>query len=148
MSARLFVLLILFPLAAIADTLSAVVRAPNGDPIAGATVAIEGGRSAVTDTQGRFTFDVPRGTYKLRVSRDGFQAQTTQATTDSVVELTLRPALAESIVVSGIRAEPKTPVTKTDLTRAEIEKEYYGQDIPLLLRDTPSINAYAEGGIG
>jgi iron complex outermembrane recepter protein len=138
----------LFPLAAIADTLGGVVRAPNGDPITGATVAIESGRSAVTDTQGRFTFDVPGGTYSLRVSRDGFQAQTIQATTDSVVVLTMRPALAETIVVSGIRAEPKTPVTKTDLTRAEIEKEYYGQDIPLLLRDTPSINAYAEAGNG
>ena len=148
MSARLFVVLILFPLAAIADTLTGSVRAPNGDAIAGATVAIESGRSAVTDTQGRFTLDVPRGTHTVRVSRDGFQAQTIQAATDSVLEVRLRPALAESIVVSGIRAEPKTPVTKTDLTRDEIEKAYYGQDIPLLLRDTPSINAYAEAGNG
>ena len=148
MSARLFVVLILFPLAAIADTLNGVVRAPNGDPIAGATVAIESRRSAVTDTKGRFTFDIPGGTYSLRVSRDGFRAQTIQAATDSAVELTLRPALGETIVVSGIRAEPKTPITKTDLTRAEIEKGYYGQDIPLLLRDTPSINAYAEAGNG
>jgi iron complex outermembrane receptor protein len=148
MSARLFVVLVLFPLAAIADTLAGVVRAPNGDAIAGATLTIESGRSAVTDTQGRFTLDVPRGTHTVRVSRDGFQAQTIRAATDSVVEVTLRPALAESIVVSGIRAEPKTPVTKTDLTRAEIEKAYYGQDIPLLLRDTPSINAYAEAGNG
>src|SRR5207247_2144836 len=51
-------------------------------------------------------------------------------------------------VISGNRAEEKTPVTKTDLTRAEIENRYYGQDIPLLLRDTPSINAYAEAGNG
>src|SRR4029077_12084824 len=97
MSARLFVVLILFPLAAIADTLSGVVRAPSGEPIAGATVAIESGRSAVTDPQGLFTFDVPRGTYSLRVSRDGFQALTIEATTDSAVKLTLRPSLAESI---------------------------------------------------
>src|SRR5512141_309427 len=58
------------------------------------------------------------------------------------------PVLAESIVVSGIRADAETPVTKTDIKRERIEKEYYGQDIPLLLRDTPSINAYAESGIG
>src|SRR5205085_4657270 len=29
-----------------------------------------------------------------------------------------------------------------------IEKDYYGQDIPLLLRDAPSINTYTEAGIG
>ncbi|MGZ7079186.1 MAG: hypothetical protein ACXVJT_07225 [Thermoanaerobaculia bacterium] len=53
------------------------------------------------------------------------------------------PVLVESIVVSGIRADAETPVTKTDIKRERIEKDYYGQDIPLLLRDTPSINAYA-----
>jgi iron complex outermembrane receptor protein len=59
-----------------------------------------------------------------------------------------KPVLHEAIVVSGIRAEEKTPVTKTDIDKATIEKDYYGQDIPLLLRDTPSINAYAEAGVG
>src|SRR4051812_15126128 len=59
-----------------------------------------------------------------------------------------QPVIKESIVVSGIRADAETPVTKTDITRETIEKDYYGQDIPLLLRDVPSINAYAESGIG
>jgi len=58
------------------------------------------------------------------------------------------PALAEAIVVSGIRADAETPVTKTDIPREEIEKQYHQQDIPLLLRDTPSIDAYAESGVG
>lgn len=58
------------------------------------------------------------------------------------------PAFSETIVVSAIRAEEETPVTKTDIRRAQIEDEYHGQDIPLLLRDTPSINAYAESGVG
>ena len=59
-----------------------------------------------------------------------------------------KPVLKESIVVSGIRAEEKTPVTKTDIDKETIEKDYYGQDIPLLLRDAPSINTYTEAGIG
>src|SRR5438045_9576618 len=59
-----------------------------------------------------------------------------------------KPVLHESIVVSGIRAEEKTPVTKTDIDKETIEKDYYGQDIPLLLRDAPSINTYTEAGIG
>src|SRR5436190_3823882 len=59
-----------------------------------------------------------------------------------------KPVLKEAIVVSGIRAEEKTPVTKTDIDKEAIETDYYGQDIPLLLRDAPSINTYTEAGIG
>src|SRR5438128_103195 len=59
-----------------------------------------------------------------------------------------KPAFAETIVVAGIRADAETPVTRTDVKRADIEKNYYGKDIPMLLRDTPSITAYAEGGVG
>src|SRR2546423_6897079 len=59
-----------------------------------------------------------------------------------------KPVLKESIVISGIRAEEKTPVTKTDIDKETIEKDYYGQDIPLLLRDAPSINTYTEAGVG
>src|SRR5258706_6774866 len=59
-----------------------------------------------------------------------------------------KPVLKESIVVSGIRADEKTPVTKTDIDKDTIAKDYYGQDVPLLLRDTPSIDTYTESGIG
>lgn len=58
------------------------------------------------------------------------------------------PAIEESIVVSGIRAEEATPVTKTNVDRPEIEQKNHQQDIPLLVRDTPSINAYTESGVG
>jgi iron complex outermembrane receptor protein len=58
------------------------------------------------------------------------------------------PTFTESIVVSAIRADEEVPVTKTDISRRQIEEEYTGQDVPLLLRDSPSINAYAESGVG
>lgn len=54
----------------------------------------------------------------------------------------------ETMVVSAIRADEDTPVTKTDIPREEIEKQYHGQDVPLLLRDTPSVHAYTESGVG
>ena len=128
--------------------LSGIVFDPNHHPIGGATVTVENAQPVTTAADGRFRFDVPRGTYTLRVTQGGFQPRTIAATAGEDVAITLRPLLAENIVVSGIRAEAETPVTKTDVSRAEIERDYYGQDIPMLLRDTPSINAYAEGGVG
>ena len=58
------------------------------------------------------------------------------------------PQFAETIVVSAIRADEETPVTKTDIDREEIDEQYHGQDIPLLLREVPSVNAWAESGVG
>ncbi len=59
-----------------------------------------------------------------------------------------KPVVEESIVVSGIRADDEKPVTKTNITRDDIERDYTTQDIPLLLRDAPSINTYTESGVG
>jgi iron complex outermembrane receptor protein len=143
---RLFVVTFLFlvPLLARGATLTGVVKAPNGQPVDGATVE-SGGRTVLTDAQGRFSIDLAAGVRVLRVSRSGFLTADVPAGTS---EITLQPALAESIVVSGIRAEATTPVTKSDLSRADIERDYSWQDVPLLLRDTPSINTYTESGIG
>ncbi len=143
-----FFFLVLLPFAATADTLTGIVTGPDRQPIAGAMVSIETVGSITTTPDGRFHFELPRGTYALRVTRSGFQMQQITAPTGEDLSIALKPAFAENIVVSGIRAEPTTPVTKSDLTRTMIEKDYYGQDIPMLLRDTPSINSYAEGGVG
>src|SRR4029079_3613171 len=61
---------------------------------------------------------------------------------------TTAPPYSESIVVSAIRADDETPVTKTDIPREEIKKQYHGQDVPLLLRDAPSVTASTESGAG
>lgn len=66
----------------------------------------------------------------------------------STTPATEPPVFNETMVVSGIRAEEETPVTKTDIPREEIEKRYYGQDVPLLLRDAPGVTAYSESGSG
>jgi len=59
-----------------------------------------------------------------------------------------QPVFSETMVVSAIRAEDETPVTKTDIPREEIERRYHGQDVPLLMRDAPSVNAWSESGAG
>jgi iron complex outermembrane receptor protein len=125
-------------------TIHGVVKDPNGVPVPGAVVTIESSR-AVTDANGAFEIEgALAGT--LHVARSGFQ--TTNVPAADNVEVTMHPALADSIVVSGIRADATTPVTKTDVPRETIEKRYYQQDIPLLLRDTPSMDTYTESGIG
>jgi iron complex outermembrane receptor protein len=58
------------------------------------------------------------------------------------------PTFSETMEVGAIRADDEVPVTKSDIDREDIEERYHGQDVPLLMRDTPSVNAWAESGAG
>lgn len=132
----------------LAATLSGTVKDPSGQPLSNATISIANIRSVTTDANGAFSVDVADGSYALRISHPGFQPESQTAKTGESLDVTLEPAYAETMVVSAIRAEDATPVTKSDVTREDIAREYFGQDVPLLLRDAPSINAYAESGTG
>jgi iron complex outermembrane receptor protein len=132
----------------LAATLRGTVSDPSGNPISSATVSVANVRSVSTDASGSFAIDLNDGAYELRVQHPGFAAQTKNVSASDDVKITLDPAFAETMVVSAIRAEEKTPVTKTDVSREEIEHRYYGQDVPLLLRDAPAIHAYSESGSG
>jgi iron complex outermembrane receptor protein len=54
------------------------------------------------------------------------------------------------VEVKAIRAAEHAPVTKTNISKKEIEKENLGQDLPFLLNQTPSvvINSDAGNGVG
>jgi len=144
MKAFIAVAVLFFTTTLHAASIRGVVKDPSGAPLAGAVVTTDSAR-AVTDAGGAFEIESAHGS-TLQIARAGFQTANVAAADN--VEVTMRPALADSIVVSGIRADATTPVTKTDVPREEIEKRYYQQDIPLLLRDTPSIDSYAESGVG
>src|SRR5512140_1588586 len=58
------------------------------------------------------------------------------------------PARTESVVVQAIRGEDEAPVTKTDLDRPALVGKAWGQELPVLLQDTPSVTQYSETGSG
>lgn len=123
-----------------------VVRDQDGRPVAGATVTSGTGFPLLTNGEGRVSVDGTAA--RVRVEKGGFEPVVRDVGGSALVEIVLRPALAESIVVSGIRAEEVTPVTKSNMDRAEIDQRYHQQDIPLLLRELPGVTAYTESGVG
>src|SRR5512140_2156143 len=58
------------------------------------------------------------------------------------------PGRTESVVVQAIRGEDEAPVTKTDLDRPALVEKAWGQELPVLLQDTPSVTQYSETGSG
>lgn len=52
----------------------------------------------------------------------------------------------DTIVLTGIRADKKTPVSQKTLQQKEIQEEYFGQEMPIFLNTTPSITSSTDGG--
>jgi iron complex outermembrane recepter protein len=55
--------------------------------------------------------------------------------------------LSEEVVVQAVRAGERTPVTKTDIDRSEIELINRGQEMPFLLGGTPAVNFQSDTGL-
>lgn len=54
----------------------------------------------------------------------------------------------DEVLVSGVRAGKKNPVTFTNVTKEEIAPRNLGQDIPILLNYLPSVVTTTDGGNG
>src|SRR5450759_4699377 len=61
---------------------------------------------------------------------------------------TSMPHVSENVVVKALRADDVTPVTKTDLDRSELTAKSWGQEMPMLLQESPSVTGYSETGSG
>ena len=56
--------------------------------------------------------------------------------------------LLQPVEINAVRAQDKTPFAKTNLGRAEIEKNNIGQDLPFILNQVPSVVVNSDAGNG
>lgn len=91
--------------------ISGTVKSPDGEPIIGANVKVEGSSiGCITDINGYFTLEVPENA-KLSVSYIGYQTQNLSITNKSLLNITLKEdtEVLEEVVVTalGIKREEK-----------------------------------------
>jgi iron complex outermembrane recepter protein len=107
----------------------------------------------VSDEFGRFRFSrINAGKYVLQITFLGYQPKVE----DVVVAQNLTIAVAmeestqmtEAVVVYATRASEKTPTTFTNVTNQELQRQNFGQDMPLLLNWTPSLVTTSDAGMG
>ena len=131
----------------------------NGFPLTGATVQImETKQGTATDLEGSFSFiKVTKGNYTLSISYVGYETLTqsifVQANKQqNSVKLILKeaPIAFDQIIIKSTRATEKLPITFTNLEKEAINANNLGQDVPFLLKWTPStvVNSDAGTGIG
>ncbi|AKD58081.1 TonB-dependent receptor [Spirosoma radiotolerans] len=135
-------------------TLSGKVSDADGGPLPGAAVTVEGTyKGTFTDVNGAFYLTNLKPTaVSVQVSMLGYetQRQTVDPSKNDVLSIKLsKTAVAvDEVVVSATRANQKSAIAYTDVTRRELNKLNLGQDIPQLLNFTPSIVTTSDAGAG
>lgn len=144
-----------------------VIDALTSRPISGASISVQGeSQTAVSDENGFFAIMLPSRTSALvEVRRIGYARaramipNTTRITgpgkEDNIASVATRILLRpeaipiEGVEVRSILARAGTPGAFTDVDRATIERDHYGQDLPVLLAgNVPGTYAYSDAGNG
>ena len=128
-----------------------VTSAETGEKLVGANVFLKGTTlGAATDMDGKYSIDVPAGSYTVVCSFVGFERKEVDVNVTNNMELNF--ALKDyqfslNVTVVADRAkERETPVAFTNVDKKEMEYRLGSQDIPMVLNTTPSVYATQQGG--
>ena len=108
---------------------------------------------AVTNDDGIFKIEgVTAGNYTVVVRFLGYMPKkeeiSLQRDTELTINLEASVTITEEVVVYATRANDKTPTTFTHVNKEAIQKQNFGQDIPMLLNWTPSMVTTSDAGAG
>lgn len=136
-------------------TLSGRVQdARSKEPLVGATIQLESSKKfSVTDDQGNFELrGLGAGVQKIVVRFLGYEDNRTELDFRQNVTLTIglveSAQLTDEVVVEATRVTEKSPTTFTNLPKATIQKQNFGQDLPFVLNWTPSLVTTSDAGAG
>ncbi len=131
-----------------------VLESGSRRPMAGATVQVDGGKqSTVTDEFGGFNLGkISGGRHAIWVRFVGYadRKDTLDIKSDTVLDLNMEEtsALTDEIIVESTRANEETPTAYVNISRPTLQKQNFGQDLPLLLNWTPSVVTTSDAGAG
>jgi iron complex outermembrane receptor protein len=141
-----------------------VLDAETGRPLADVRVRTVGVpaadvRETTTNADGVFRLErLPVAPVEIEATRLGYLPQRVlvdlsdpgvDPAATATLRLTPRPLPLPGIEVTTTRAvERESPVAFTELDREKVRERYWGQDVPMLLAETPGVYAYSDAGNG
>ncbi len=126
----------------------------TGETLPGATVLLSGTDFVTsTDAYGFFLIkNVPPGNYKIEITYIGkkFYEETLNLQGREQRDFTLidEAIYGETVVISSTRIGERMPFTYSNIEKEEIDRNNLGQDMPFLLRHTPSTVVTSDAGAG
>lgn len=123
------------------------------EALAGATVIEkESGKASVTDSQGYFYLNLPPGNYLIEVRFVGYKPVTINVSADSkewtTIKLEEEVRITDQVLVTATRVQGNSPTTFSTVNRATLQKQNFGQDLPVTLNWTPSLITTSDAGAG
>jgi iron complex outermembrane receptor protein len=131
-----------------------ITDARTGEALPGATIFLDGAAIGVTNPAGAFNLSaVPAGSHELRITFLGYEplAQPVQGQAASQqLNARLQPGgvLTGEALVTATRASDRTATVYTNLSKQDLSKRNFGQDLPYLLDQTPSVVVTSDAGAG
>nr|MBC7614026.1 TonB-dependent receptor [Pseudopedobacter sp.] len=130
-----------------------IVDQTSGQVLIGASLNLSNIGFSKTDIKGNYSFrNLKNGTYKLSISYIGYQTKEIEfsISSDQILNISLSKTnlLSDEVVVQATRASENSATTFKNLSKEELAKNNFGQDLPYLLDQTPGVVTYSDAGAG
>lgn len=131
-----------------------ILDAVNKNPMIGAIIYLpEANLRTQTNDKGEFKFTrLKNDRYQLHISYIGFKPlkRSVVVNGETMADFGLEKSLllADEVIVSATRASANSATTFKNISKEEIVKNNFGQDLPYLLNQTPSMVISSDAGAG
>ncbi len=137
-------------------TINGTILDEQGEPVFGAAVLLTNSNTGTaTNEVGQFSFDnIALGDQEIEISYLGYTTKVmTIAVKEGVNEIAsigLVDAITsfDAVLVKAIRAGKNAPITYSNINKEDLERNNLGQDVPYILRWTPSTVVTSDAGTG
>lgn len=125
----------------------------NKNALTGASITLNRNSTVQSAGNGNYAFtNLKAGNYQLKISFVGYQtkALSVNLTASKTLNIDLAKALllADEVVVNATRASANSATTFKNLSKDDIAKNNFGQDLPYLLDQTPGVVTFSDAGAG
>ncbi len=123
----------------------------NNQALPGVNISIKGtDQGQVSNFEGEFKFELPKGKYTLIFSYGGQKKRTITLTTDQTITVDMTDVHTQlgAVFLTAFRVETGSPVTYSNMSSQEINERNLGQSIPTLMRYMPNVVTTSDAGTG
>ena len=135
-----------------AQTIEGRVVDSEQQPLEGATILETGTTNGTsTNADGTFSLTLVSDRNELTISFVGYQTVYVPITDpEEFLEINLdeQVYMTGEVFVSALRVDDSTPIAYSNISREDIEARNFGQDIPFLVQNTPSVVSTSDAGAG
>ena len=145
---------LLFITQSYAQTISGYVyEIQTREPLAGSAIRQVGtSRGVVSNIDGSFEFKLNENESKqIQVTFVGFKDKFVDVSTGEkniIIYLEPETYVSDDVFVKATRVDDTTPFSYTNIDKAQLDEKNLGQDVPYLLRNTPSVVTTSDAGAG